>query len=80
MNIRYVLSIVGLMAMLSIAAFAQSNQPVTAVSGGAPLYKDPKAGVEARIADLMGRMSIEDKALLLHPNFFGSSGKCVPNS
>jgi len=67
-----VLSIVVLLAMLSSATFAQSNQPVTAVFGEAPLYKDPHADVEARVKDLLGRMSIEDKALLLHPNFFST--------
>src|ERR1035441_9668770 len=35
-------------------------------------YKHPDAAVESRIADLMGRMSFEEKAELIHPLFFGT--------
>lgn len=31
-----------------------------------PLYRDPKAGVEARVADLLARMTLEEKIAQLH--------------
>jgi beta-glucosidase len=54
------------------AAIAQSGEPNPSGGNQTPLYEDPHADVEARIADLMGRMSIDDKAQLLHPLFFGT--------
>lgn len=55
------------------AVIAQIGAPDSSGASQAPIYKDPHADVEARIADLMGRMSIDDKAQLLHPLFFGTS-------
>lgn len=53
-------------------AIVQSGAANASGSSQTPLYKDPGADVERRIADLMGRMSIDDKAQLLHPAFFGT--------
>ena len=39
-----------------------------AVADPAPVYKDPHASVEQRVADLMSRMSLEDKINQLHSN------------
>lgn len=33
----------------------------SATSKSTPLYKDPKASVDDRVKDLLGRMTIEDK-------------------
>ena len=33
-----------------------------------PIYKDPSASVEHRVADLMSRMSLQDKVDQLHSN------------
>jgi beta-glucosidase len=54
------------------AVIAQSGAPDSSSASQVPIYKDPHADVEARIADLMGRMSVDDKAQLLHPLFFGT--------
>jgi beta-glucosidase len=54
------------------AVIAQSGAPHSSGASQVPIYKDPHADVEARIADLMGHMSIDDKAQLLHPLFFGT--------
>lgn len=34
-------------------------------SGASPLYKDPKADINHRVSDLLGRMTIEEKAAQL---------------
>jgi beta-glucosidase len=61
-----------LTAIFSGTAISQNNQPTPAESGGIPLYKNPHAEVEARVDDLFGRMSIDDKVLLLNPNFMST--------
>ncbi len=43
-----------------------------AVNVCAQPYKNASFHVEERIGDLMGRMTTEDKVLLLHPNFFST--------
>jgi len=58
------------------AVIAESGAPDSSSASQLPIYKDAHADIEARIADLMGRMSIDDKAQLLHPLFFGTR----PNS
>jgi beta-glucosidase len=34
---------------------------LTAAQDSSPLYKDPNADIEDRVADLLGRMTVEDK-------------------
>ncbi|HEY0435767.1 MAG TPA: glycoside hydrolase family 3 protein, partial [Phenylobacterium sp.] len=46
----------GLLALSAAAATAPAAR-----AQGRPLYKDPKAPVEARIDDLLGRMTLEEK-------------------
>lgn len=46
----------GLLALQIFAAFA---------AGESPRYKDPTAPVDDRVADLLGRMTIEDKTAQL---------------
>jgi beta-glucosidase len=38
---------------------------VTAQAGNAPLYRDPKADVEQRVEDLLGRMTLDEKIVQL---------------
>ncbi|KAL2865938.1 glycoside hydrolase superfamily [Aspergillus lucknowensis] len=38
---------------------------LTAAQGASPLYKDPNASIEDRVSDLLGRMTLEDKAAQL---------------
>ena len=57
---------------LNGAVIAQTGALDSSRASQVPIYKDPHADIEARIADLMGRMSIDDKAQLLHPLFFGT--------
>jgi len=49
-----------------------ANSAAQNAEAAEPLYKHPDAEVESRIADLLGRMSIEEKAELIHPVFFGT--------
>ncbi len=39
----------------------------------APVYKDPKAGLEARVQDLLGRLTFEEKLSLLGGTGFGTT-------
>jgi beta-glucosidase len=55
---------------VSLAALAAAATPVIAHAaaktlGGRPLYKDPAQPVEARVNDLLGRMTLEEKAAQL---------------
>jgi beta-glucosidase len=47
--------LIGITALLSI----------TAQAGNAPLYQDPKADVDQRVEDLLGRMTLEEKIVQL---------------
>ena len=38
---------------------------VTAQAGNAPLYQDPKADVDQRVEDLLGRMTLDEKIVQL---------------
>lgn len=49
------------LAVLAGALAAPSAQ----AQGGRPLYKDPKAPIPARVEDLMGRMTLEEKVAQL---------------
>ncbi|MFY8209659.1 MAG: glycoside hydrolase family 3 N-terminal domain-containing protein, partial [Caulobacter sp.] len=56
------------LAALSAAALpglAQAAGQASKTSGGKPLYKDPKQPVDARIQDLLSRMTLEEKAAQL---------------
>jgi beta-glucosidase len=48
-------------ASLAALSAALAAPPVRAAAGARPLYKDPKAPVAARVDDLMGRMTLEEK-------------------
>ncbi|HWA01114.1 MAG TPA: glycoside hydrolase family 3 N-terminal domain-containing protein [Caulobacterales bacterium] len=37
------------------------SNPASSAAGGAPIYKDPHAAIEARVADLLGRMTLDEK-------------------
>ncbi|MBU4435957.1 MAG: glycoside hydrolase family 3 C-terminal domain-containing protein, partial [Alphaproteobacteria bacterium] len=55
---------------VSLAALAAATTPVIAnaaakAMGDKPLYKDPTQPVEARVKDLLGRMTLEEKAAQL---------------
>lgn len=58
--------------LFSDDAFSQISKPAIPGSEDTPLYKNPNAEVESRVNDLMNRMSIEEKVLLLNPNFFST--------
>jgi beta-glucosidase len=53
---RTVHSIAAIMIGLASLSLAQPAQ-----ESGAPPYKNPKLGIEQRIADLLGRMTLEEK-------------------
>ena len=56
------------LAALSAAALpglAQAAGQASKTSGGKPLYKDPAQPVDARVQDLLSRMTIEEKAAQL---------------
>ena len=56
------------LAALSAAALpglAQAAGQASKTSGGKPLYKDPTQPVDARVQDLLSRMTIEEKAAQL---------------
>lgn len=56
------------LAALSAAALpslAQAAGQAPKTSGGKPLYKDPTQPVDARIQDLLSRMTLEEKAAQL---------------
>lgn len=49
----------------SLVAFAALAAGPVLASDAAPLYKDPSASIDARVKDLMGRMSLEEKVAQL---------------
>jgi beta-glucosidase len=53
-------SVAGL-AVVPVAAMAQGAGKSAAGKGGAPLYKQAGAPVDARVDDLLGRMTVEEK-------------------
>ncbi len=63
-------------------AFTRRAMLATVAAGvGAPLlaqapvsYRDAKAPIEARVRDLLGRMTVEEKAAQLRCAWFGKSG------
>ncbi|KAJ2894760.1 hypothetical protein MKZ38_007245 [Zalerion maritima] len=61
----------GILAVLSARALASRGHGHGSNSNK-PLYKDPDAGVEDRVSDLIGRMSIGDKAAQLIQGDFTS--------
>ncbi len=68
MNLKYTfLSILGLSLGLAAIAVASNNSSARKIvtSSDTPIYKNPKAAVEARVEDLLGRMTLEEKILQL---------------
>jgi beta-glucosidase len=69
---RHFLSSIGGIAGLAAvpcAAFAAAGARTPAragVAAGGPLYKDPRAPMQARIDDLLGRMTLDEKVMQLH--------------
>lgn len=62
-------AIIGIfIVVFNVIGLSQNSANKSAV----PIYKNASAGAEERIDDLMSRMSINDKALILHPNFFST--------
>lgn len=51
----------GLAALVACASFAHGQLYPNSTNGTVPTYKNPNASVEARIADLLPRMTIQDK-------------------
>ena len=49
----------------SLAVLASALGAPAAAQGSRPLYKDPKAPIPARVDDLMGRMTLEEKVAQL---------------
>ncbi|MET0274659.1 MAG: glycoside hydrolase family 3 N-terminal domain-containing protein, partial [Phenylobacterium sp.] len=45
----------------SLAVLAAATAAPAALAQGRPLYKDPRAPIDARVDDLMGRMTLEEK-------------------
>ncbi len=54
-----------LLAGGSIAALAVAQAPLAFAKAGAPLYKDARAPVQARVADLLARMTLAEKVAQL---------------
>ena len=54
-----------LCAVLAAAAAAAVIAPGTRSQGGAPDYKNPRLSVERRVADLLSRMTVEEKVAQL---------------
>lgn len=52
-------------AIALLAAGAHAVPQTSPGTSATPLYKDPKAKVEDRVADLLSRMTIEEKAAQL---------------
>ncbi|MGV3555628.1 MAG: glycoside hydrolase family 3 N-terminal domain-containing protein [Croceibacterium sp.] len=50
-----------LLAGGSLASIALAQAPLAFAQGRAPLYKNPKAPIPARVADLMARMTLKEK-------------------
>lgn len=48
-------------------------------SSSSPLYKDPNAAVDDRVSDLLGRMTVDDKAGQLIQGMFCWSSKIPGN-
>ncbi|KAG8845152.1 hypothetical protein FRB91_002028 [Serendipita sp. 411] len=60
------LLLLGLFATTSTQVYAQDSDGDAARGGGSvPTYKNPKASIEARIADLLPRMTLEEKVAQL---------------
>jgi len=51
----------GWLASASALAAAAASSPAHAWAAGRPLYKDPAQPVEARVRDLLGRMTLDEK-------------------
>src|SRR5687767_15115432 len=49
----------------SLAVLSAALGAPAAAQGGKPLYKDPKAPIPARVDDLLGRMTLEEKVAQL---------------
>ena len=49
----------------ALPALAQTASKAPKTSGGKPLYKDPTQPIDARVQDLLGRMTLEEKAAQL---------------
>jgi beta-glucosidase len=58
--------------IFSDTVYSQNSKPVIPGFEDSPLYKNPEGELESRISDLMSRMTIEDKVLLLNPDFFST--------
>ncbi len=50
-----------LAAGTTVAAISDLAQAAAPAGSGSPLYRDPQASVEARVADLLSRMTLEEK-------------------
>jgi beta-glucosidase len=56
-----------MIALTAAFAFAVDQQTADA-EHGVPIYLDPSQPIDARVNDLLARMSVEDKGSLLHAN------------
>ncbi|HEY1184653.1 MAG TPA: hypothetical protein VGE89_10755, partial [Bryobacteraceae bacterium] len=54
------LFILALPLLVFLFAFPASSQPATAAQP-APKYRDPKLTIDERVADLLSRMTLEEK-------------------
>ena len=62
----HVLAAIGVAALVGVCGAAVAAQTVSSTrSTAAPLYKDPSRPVEARVEDLLKRMTLEEKAAQL---------------
>jgi beta-glucosidase len=58
----------GLPSLLALALALNLNAQTSSGDTGPPLYKDPTQPIEARVEDLLSRMTLEEKVSLVHAN------------
>ena len=69
------------MAALSIYPAAAAALPaIAALPGERPPYKDPALPVEARVKDLLARMTLEEKVAQMIALWFTKADILAPNS
>lgn len=74
-NIKHAAFTFALLACISFTAFSQR---CPAAEEEQPLYKDQTAPIEARISDLLPRLTLEEKILMIHGDSSGMDTTPIP--